>query len=50
MLELANQRHHGESDLDVDDNPTHDYNNTDNEDEIEGINPKRNAVIRQIGK
>ena len=23
---------------------------TDNEDEIEHINPKRNAVIRQIGK
>ena len=46
----ANQRHHGESDSDVDDDPANDYNQTDNEDEIEDINPKRNAVIRQIGK
>ena len=30
--------------------PANDCNWTDNEDEIEDINPKRNAVIRQIGK
>ena len=41
---------HGESDSDVDDDPANDYNQTDNEDEIEDINPKRNAVISQIGK
>ena len=45
MLELTNA-----TDSDVDDDPANDYNYTDNEDEIEGINPKRNAVIRQIGK
>ena len=40
VLELTN----------VDDDPANDYNWTDNKDEIEDINPKRNAVIRQIGK
>ena len=39
----ANQRHHGESDSDVDDDPAND------EDKIEDINPIRNALIRQIG-
>ena len=34
----------------VDSDPANDYNWTDNEDKIEDINPKRNAVIRQIGK
>ena len=48
--ELLKRRHHGESDSDVDDDPANDYNQTDNENEIEDINPKRNAVIRQIGK
>ena len=46
----ANQHHHAESDLDVDKDRTNDYNQTDNKDEIEDINPKHNAVIRQIGK
>ena len=50
VLELTSWRHHGESDSDVDDDPANDYNWTDDEYEIEDINPKRNAVLRQIGK
>ena len=49
VLELTDAEcHHGESYSDVDDDPANDYNYTDNEDEIKDINPKCNAVIRQI--
>ena len=50
MYVWANQPHHEGSDSDVDNDPANDYNWTNNEDEIQDINPKRNAMIRQIGK
>ena len=46
----ANQHHDDGSDSGVDKDPANNYTWTDNEDEIEDINPKRDTVIRQIGK
>ena len=49
MYVRADQRHYDVFDSDVDKYFANDYTWTDNEDEIEDINPKCNAVIEQIG-